>query len=410
MVRPALIALLVTTAAGAQSVINPARAARAERTLEAHEGGAPLRCDLTPLKPALNFGFRFQAGYVFHVPLNQYSGPGHGLIAITRITPEGGDAKPVYLSHRMALPAVPKTNMEAEVGGVYLLGEGRYSVKWLLLDDSGRVCRKEWRIDAKLGRSERSVKLAIPERTVADLSLRTLPARPRSPDDAAPFRLTVLLNAAPLAPRRTSMRAGDRVMLLATLASFLERVPARSVRLIVFNLEQQKILFRQDGFTPDEMDQVAQAINELQLGLVDYHVLQNRTGHLDLLAGMVNEELRAPEPSDAVVFLGPQARFADKISEDVLEKPHGTAPHFFYLQFMPFPRIAPSVAPPPLARQGPPLPPPPPVPGAGLAEPGMPDSISIAVAKLKGKTITLHTPGEFEKAIEQVERRTGGGS
>ena len=58
-------------------------------------------------------------------------------------------------------------------------------------------------------------------------------------------------------------------------------MPTRSVRLVVFNLDQQKELFRQESFSPKALDQVAQAINNVQLGVVDYRVLQNRRGHLD---------------------------------------------------------------------------------------------------------------------------------
>ena len=43
-----------------------------------------------------------------------------------------------------------------------------------------------------------------------------------------------------------------------------------------------KELFRQDDFSPKALEQVAQSINDLQLGVVDYRVLQNRRGHIDV--------------------------------------------------------------------------------------------------------------------------------
>ena len=49
----------------------------------------PLRCDVTPQKPLLNYSFRFQAGYVVSVPMNQYQGSGHTLTTMVRITPDG---------------------------------------------------------------------------------------------------------------------------------------------------------------------------------------------------------------------------------------------------------------------------------------------------------------------------------
>ena len=378
--RPLAIALLLASAGAAQVIVDPARFGSIVKALERQADEKPLRCEVTPIRPSLNFSFRFQAGYVVRVPMNQYSGPGHGWAMVTKITPEGGQP-PVYLASRVRLPPIPKTKVDIEVGGGYLLGEGRYDVNWTLLDDTGRVCRSSWRVDARLGRRERQVKLAMPRDTVADFTLRGRSDRKRGADDAAPIRLTVLLNAAPLFPLRTRLRASDRVILLGLLSSLLERVPARSVRLVVFNLDQQKTLLRQDAFAPDALGRVAQALNSTELGLVDYHVLQNPHGHVDLLAGLMNLELRAEAPSDVVVFLGPETRYVDKLPPAALEYPTGAAPQFFNFQFKAYTRRGPS----------------------------LPDSISLATVKAKGKTIVIRTPADFAKAIEQIERRGGAG-
>jgi hypothetical protein len=379
--RPLAIALLVASACAAQTIVDPGRFGSVLKSLEPRAGEQLLRCEVTPIKPSLNFSFRFQAGYVVRVPMNQYSGAGHGWAMITRITPEGGGQKPVYLASRTMLPSIPKTKVAVEVGGGYLLGEGRYDVNWTLLDDTDRVCRGSWRVDAKLGHSDRQLNLAMPRDTVADFTLRGRRDSRRGADDAAPIRLTVLLNAAPLSPLRTRLRANDRVLLLGLLSSLLERVPARSVRLVVFNLDQQKTLLRQDALAPGALGRVAQALDGIELGLVDYHVLQNPKGHVDFLAGLMNQELRAETPSDVVVFLGPETRYEDKLPQAALEDPHGAAPQFFNLQFRPYFR-------------------------AGL---GLPDSISRATARLKGKTIIIRTPADFAKAIEQIERRGAAG-
>ena len=375
--RPLVIAVLLASACAAQSIVDSARFASVLENLEPRAGEKPLRCEVTPIKPSLNFGFRFQAGYVVRVPMSQFSGPGHGWAMLTRITPRGGGQQPVYLAGRVRLPSIPTTKVDVEVGGGYLLGEGRYDVKWAMFDDADRVCRGSWHVDAKLGRRERQVNLSMPPDTVADFTLRGRPDSRRGADDAAPIRLTVLLNAAPLFPLRTRLRASDRVVLLGLLSSLLERVPARSVRLVVFNLDQQKTLLRQDAFAPNALGRVAQALNGTELGLVDYHVLQNRHGHVDFLAGLINQELRAETPSDVVVFLGPETRFVDKLPPTALAEPAGAPPQFFDLQFKPYFRA-----------------------GASL-----PDSISLATARAKGKTIVIRTPADFAKAIEQIERR-----
>jgi hypothetical protein len=380
--RRVLIAIVVASAAAfGQSIVNPARLPATIKTFEPQPGERSVRCEVIPLKPVLNFGFRFQAGYVVHVPLKQYEGSGHRLVLLTRITPQGATHKPVYLMNVVRLPAVPKTKVSLELVGNYLLGEGSYRVEWVLLDETKRVCRKHWRADARLNYAERKVIIAMPPDTVTDLSLRGSRGVRRNKDDARPVRLTVLLHAAPLSPRRTKMRASDKMMLLGTLSTMLDRVPTRSLRLVVFNLDQQKELFRRDDFTPDALEQLTQSLNALELGSVDYNVLLNRRGHVDLLADLVNQELAAKEPSDEVVVLGPPSRFFDKLPPEALEKPPHAGARFFYLQLNPYFR------------------------GAGTS---FPDSINSAVARLKGKTVVIHTPGEFAKAIDQIESAAAG--
>jgi len=217
----------------------------------------------------------------------------------------------------------------------------------------------------------------MPRDSVADFTLRGRSDSRRGADDAAPIRLTVLLNAAPLFPLRTRLRASDRVILLGLLSSLLERVPTRSVRLVIFNLDQQKILLRQDAFAPKRARPRGASPERHRTRVVDYHVLQNPYGHLGLLAGLMNQELHAETPSDVVVFLGPATRYGAEVPQAALEDSHGAVPQFFNFQFRPYFRN----------------------------QLELPDSIVKATAKVKGKTIIIRTPADFAKAIEQIERR-----
>ena len=375
MRRAAIVVLLAAAALPAQTMVNPARIPSTLKDFDRGFRDLPLQCEVMPIRPTLNFGFRFQAGYAVRIPMSQYRGQGHRWTMLTRITPEGAN-QPVYLIDRMRLPEIPQTKTEMQVAGAYLLGEGRYEVAWKMVDDSQRVCIHHWKIDVRLHHDERKVKPALPPSTVTDLSLRGAPHAGQT-DDAAPVRLTVLMHAAPLNPRRTRLSPRDHMMLLGTLSSLLERIPVRSVRLVVFNLDQQKELYREESFGQQALWQVSRSLGGLELGRVDYGVLRNRGGHLDLLADLVNAELGAKEPSDVVVFLGPQARTSDKVPREELERPQTAIPRFFYVQYRPF-----------IQQQA-----------------GLPDSINNAVNRLKGKTLIIHTPGDFAKAIDQIERQ-----
>ena len=387
--RPALIAVLLAWGlaqgmAHAQSILDPARIENFVTMLEPGTNDRPLQCDVAPLKPSLNFSFRFQAGYIVSVPMNQIQGSGHGLAILAGITPDGS-RQPVYLGNHLRLPEVPRTKAELSLGGAYLLGEGGYSVKWMMTDETGRVCRKNWHVDVKLSRGERGVQVAIPPGTVADLSGRGLRRATPDTDDVRPLRLTVLMHAAPMSPRRTRMRPTDTITLVSSLSSLLEHVPATSVRLVVFNLDQQRELYRQDGFTLNSLNQVFSSVNGMELGLVDVQVLENRRGHVDLISEMVNQEIRSQPPSDAVVFLGPTARYDDKVPRQSLEKTAGALPRFFYFQVRPFFRGG---------RGG----------FAGPPPSSLPDSINSAISRLNGKVVVIHSPGDLAKAIARLER------
>ena len=261
-----MLALAACTLLPAQRIVNPNRLRGVIDQLEGGHAGEPaLRCQVSPIKPSLNFSFRYQSGYMVTVPMNQYFGSGHRWTVLIRITPEGGSRKPIYLISEFALPTVPRNNSEAGVGGGYLLGEGVYDVRWMMLDDAGRVFRKTWRLDVHLSHADRQVKVAMPPDTVGELVLRGSRPLPTETGDAVTRRLTILLHVAPLFPQRTHLHYGDVMTLMSTVSSLMEHVPARSVRLVLFNLDQQKELYRKDDFLLRDMAQLFQAMSQFEL-------------------------------------------------------------------------------------------------------------------------------------------------
>jgi hypothetical protein len=387
-VRPLLTVLVFGAAVcSAQFILPPSKVPGAVKEFDPSYDEIPLNCHVSAVKPAIDFSFRFHAGYVVRVPLKLYFGANHTLGVLTRLTPADTAAKPVFLISATKLPNIPKSRSEIEIAGSYLLGEGRYTVDLLMFDDSGRRCRKHWIAEAKLGRNERNVTLRIPPGRVRSLYTASLPpAAPKPTGGSKILRLTVLLHATPLYSRATKIRAYDREVLLGSLASLLERVPSASIRLVVFNLAQQKKIYTDDRFTAARLTEAGASMNQLQLGLVQYEVLQNTHGHLALLAALVNDELAAQEPSDAIIFLGPASPYLDALPKTLFENRQNAGPEFFYLQYRP------SVL---SARRA--------TPHGG---PEFPDSIQSLMKRLHGKTFTVHSPGEFATAIAQIENRT----
>jgi hypothetical protein len=340
--------------------------------LEDETGERRLDCRVQPLKPALNFNFSFYTGYVVEVPMKQFFGAGHSWTILVRVTPRAESGSPVYLGTRLNLPHVPRTNVELRYGGGFLVGEGRYTVDWMLLDTNGRICRRQWQIEAKRNRGTRSAELSLEPHTIRPMSLPRWSGTSRRFHAPRLERLTVLLHAAP--QFRRGRWAYDRLVLISMLSALLDQLPARSVRLVVFNLDQQKEVFRRNSFVPDDFGAVRESLNLLELNLIDYRTLQNRNGYLNLLTKLIEEEVRTEEPADAVVFLGPPARYTDQVPDASLT-PVRNMPRFLYFQ-----------------RK------------TVIGRADVPDSIQRAVKKLGGKTVHIYTPADFANAISQLDK------
>jgi hypothetical protein len=218
-------------------------------------------------------------------------------------------------------------------------------------------------------------------------------------------RLTILVHAAPLSARASKMQARDVLTLVGSLSSLLNQLPARSVRLVVFNLEQQSVLLRKDGFTLADIEDVSKAIGQIQLSVVDYKTLRNTGGSAGLLADLIRAETQSPEPAEEVVFLGPPTRALKPAPQADFGKAEAGAPRFYYLQFRRLPRILQGRF---GGRGGPPA-------GMGrgsqlsqgsaaFSELGAGDSIEQAVGRLKGSTIAVRTPSDFAGAITRMTR------
>lgn len=371
--RACLVTLLLTAAGAAGQVrVDIARVPEEWRDFRHRPDEPKLDCRVTPVHPRLNYNFRFQTGYVVQLPVSQYDGKAQRLLTFFRVAAEGQERAPYYFVSSAQLPQGPRSNVKIEFGGGFVVGEGKYRVDWALVDESGRVCSKDWSIRARLGRKERGIQPGMAPGAIEDISLRRWTRGSKGTRTEQGYRVTVLLNAAPLMPRRLRLGGYDRVLLLSSLASLLERLPLRSVRLVAFNLDQQREVYRTENFASSDFGTVSRALGDLELAVIDYEVLKNRRGHVDLVADLIRESLER-DRSDAVVFLGPKPRHYDKVSRSLLPERSADDPPFFYVQLRPY-----------------------------LLTSTFPDTVMNAVSRMNGRTFEVYTPGDFAEAIKDI--------
>jgi hypothetical protein len=421
-IRTLAIGVLAVAAMPGQTVLNDAKkiadAQKVFDTLEGNQSG----CEVAPLKPRLNFSLRLRAGYVARLPLVNSPGQGQKWIVLIRITPQqknGVNGIPVYLSDVVQFPKGGVSGQESEIEGSYWLGEGRYAAKFLMFDNGGDVCRKDWQIDARLNVAVSKFKPMLAPGTVGGApGTAAVLASPAKPID----RLTILLHAASVLQRQTLLSPLDKMMLLDGMVALMEELPARSVRLVVFNLEQRRELLRKDGFTLEALPEVMRVLNSLQPAAVDYSAAQKPGGAVDFVENLLNQEMHAPQPSEAVVFLGSRSIYKSKPSAQ-FGHPPGTKQRFYYLMCNPTRFLLPRSSTLDGGDWGAQslsmgVPAPPPWGGRPQDAPddhvwkeygpnGRADSIQHAVDQLKGKTVPVYSAGSFAGAVAEIIRLSG---
>ena len=88
----------------AQSITLPERLPAAVRDFGPGAARGELQCTVDILEPELNFGSRFQAGYVVRAPMNAYHGGGHHWNVVFSVTPREGSGQPVLFADSIDLP------------------------------------------------------------------------------------------------------------------------------------------------------------------------------------------------------------------------------------------------------------------------------------------------------------------
>jgi hypothetical protein len=398
--RGLLLAVILIAGASAQSPIDPAQIPALLSGITQRPAEISLGCGFSPIPPVLDFTFRFQAGYVFRLSADQYKAGPHAWVVLTEVTPRGVDGKPSWVFARAGTDLVKTAGFNLEISGAYLLGQGSYTVESTLYDDVGGSCQHKWTVRASLARGQRGVQLSMPPFAVRGAG--GLGAADWKPAAGGPA-LTILLDAAPLASRRTRLNPGDADFLVRVLTAIVGGVPAASVRLVVFNLDKQKEIFRRDAFSIDAIGEVRKAIATLELSSVDVSVLAKPLGYVDFLAGLIDRELGAPAPASTVILLGPLSRHGGKFPKGEL-KP-AAATQFFYVQYKPDLQRS-------FSRGGAGEASGPPNPRGVFAAAGFPtgfpgpayaDIINAAMISLKGKTLVVRTPADLAKAIAVVQ-------
>jgi hypothetical protein len=355
-----------------QTLLPPKLRAEANRQFDQASQTEPLKCTIEKASLLLDFTFHFDAGFRITCPVQEFVGIENPVTILVRVTPEGGT--PVILGtfavfrrspYELLPPGWRKRKVYYVSSGGFSVGEGRYRVEVLLADRRNRTCRRAWWIKVSHHR-QKAVPVVLAANQVSSLHIPPW----RGPQAEGGLRLAVLLSAGSFSPRAARLGTGYQTMLLQILSSLLQQVPCKSVRLVAFNLDQAKVIYRAGEFKPSGFARLQRAFDGLSLGVVSVKSLQKRNEWPQMLAKLANEQLAAKPPPDAVIILGRSFRWVRKMPREMLMIPYAGMPRFFYFE------------------NGP--------------QNLFPDSLGYLTKSLKGKIYRISSPHELGNAIQKM--------
>lgn len=307
--------------------------------LEAKDPRKDLPCTVTPIKPYLGFDMRFHAGYEVSIPLRELAGAEDLLTIVFRVVPASKSDEPVYLSQRISVPAIePEAKGDAYLQGTFDLGEGTYQVDWLIRDRSERVCSHYWESEALLPAKDKQLALVIPPDTVQGAEREPFKEEPpverlaQSPG-GEPLNIKVLINFAPQNSRAATLQPLDTNALVSILRGIAREPRITKFSVVAFNMQQQKVLYRQDAAEQIDFPSLGDALSALKLGVVDVKKLSQKHGDTQFLTDLITQELASKDHPDALIFAGPKVMLETGVPAETLKEVGNLEYPVFYMNY-----------------------------------------------------------------------------
>ncbi|MCL4402547.1 MAG: acetyltransferase [Acidobacteria bacterium] len=304
--------------------------------LESQEPRKDLPCEVTPIKPILGFDLKFHAGYEVSVPLKDLAGSENLLTMVFRVSPENRTDEPVYFSQRIAVPVIEdNAKGDAYLQGAFDVGEGKYHVDWLVRDRSERVCSSYWDVAANLPDKDKQMALEIAPGAVQAFDREPFKDDPpiERTQREGPLDVKVIVNFAPQNAQSATLQPLDTNALMSILRSINRDPRIGKFSVVAFNMQEQRVLYRQDNASTIDFPKLGEALTSMNLGTVDLKRLSQKHGDTHFLASLISKELTAPERPDAVIFAGPKVMLDESVPQDTLREVGEPQFPVFYMNY-----------------------------------------------------------------------------
>ncbi len=348
--------------------------------LEAGDPRKDLPCTVTPVKPQIGFDLRFHSGYEVTVPLKELVGSENMLTIVFRAAPANEPHQYSYFVQHIHVPAIEEdAKGDAYLQGGFVVGEGNYHIDLLMRDRSERVCSFYWDSEAELAVKDRQMALSVAPNSIQREDGEQFKEDPpiQRIHDQPPLNVKVLMNFAPQNALSATLQPMDTSALVWILRTISREPRIGKFSLIAFNMQEQRVIYRQDDAAKIDFPGLGDAIKSLNLGTVDLKRLSDKHGDTDFLSDLITKEVGTEkEHLDAVIFAGPKVMLDANVPQDSLKQVANVAFPVFYMNYNLNPQAVP-----------------------------WKDAISRAVRAFRGTEYTITKPRDLWFAVSEIVSR-----
>ena len=304
--------------------------------LESTENRKDLPCTVVPDKPALGFDLKYHVGYEVSVAIRDLVGADNQLTMLFRVTPEN-QRDGIYFSQHFQVPTIDREEGgPAYLDGAFTVGEGKYHIDWLMRDRAERMCSFHWDSEANLPPRDKQMTLDIPAGTVQALDMEVFKQEPpvQREQKQAPLNVKVMMNFAPQDANGSALQPLDTRALLSIVRSIAREPRISKFSVVVYNMQQQKVVYRQDEVSQIDFPGLGQAVKSLRLGTVDLKHLVQKHSDTEFLTQLMTTEIKDPKDGlDALIFAGPKVMLDDGVSAETLKQLADVKYPVFYMNY-----------------------------------------------------------------------------
>lgn len=312
--------------------------------LEAGEARQDLPCKVEDHKPLLGFDLRFHSSFYVTVPMQELEGDQNLLTIVFRVRPEGNPDGDRYFIQRVKVPAIDEdAKGDAFLEGGFDVGEGNYTVEWLMRDRAERVCSTSWKVEASLSAKDKQIELADAPNSISPSlgeQFHDEPPVTRNAGDL-PLHVKILINFAPQRARSATLRPVDTSALVSILRTISRDPKIGKFSLVAFNMQDQKVIYRQDNVERIDFPKIGEALRDIKLGTVNLKNLAIKNSETEFLSDLLRKELVGNEMPDALIFAGPKVLLDQNVPQETLRSVGSVDYPVFYLNYNLYPQQIP---------------------------------------------------------------------